>query len=270
MKKRMIGVLLILNMVLSLTACAGETAQTAGGQSEDRQESADVSKTDADTPAEHRQNVKETDEETGEVYWLLADFEDYFECSQVKYSGSFGTVTQVKKEEQSELVTYGEQSAKLEILGVEETFHERNPMLRIATNSGFFNATVDFSDLSRLTFDIYNAMDYSADIRFFVSNSVNPVFAHEDTLLTMEHYEYCITKRIALEPGQWNHIEIPAEEMKGIRYDGGTHLVNGAEALDVVGAFCLMFDRGELHEEQQVYYIDNVRAYLKEGGSDAE
>lgn len=270
MKKRMIGMLFIIISVLSLSACAGKTAQTGEGQNMDSQDSSEVNEEKTDIVAEHRNNVKETDEATGEQYWLLADFEDYFECSQIKYSGSFGTVTQIRKEEQPELVTYGEQSAKLEILGVEETFHERNPMMRIATNSGFFNATVDFTELSRLTFDIYNAMDYSVDIRFFVSNSVNPVFAYEDTLLTMEHYEYCITKRITLEPGQWNHIEVPAEEMKGIRYDGGTHLVNGAEALDVVGAFCLMFDRGELHEEQQVYYIDNVRAYLKESGNSAE
>ena len=29
-----------------------------------------------------------------------------------------------------------------------------------------------------------------------------------------------------------------------------------------------MFDRGELHDKQQVFYLDNVRAYLKDGASD--
>ena len=35
------------------------------------------------------------------------------------------------------------------------------------------------------------------------------------------------------------------------------------EALKEVGAFDILFDRGETHDVQQVYYIDNVRAYLK-------
>lgn len=258
MRKRITATLLSLVMIMALTACAD--SKPAQAEPED----SDVKTEVTEAKKEQRSNVKETDPETGEEYWLLADFEDYFECTQVKYQGSFGTVTQVKKSENPEMVTYGNQSAKLEILGTEQTLTTRNPILRIATNSGFFNATTDFSDLSRLTFDLYNDMDYEVVIRFYVADKISPDFTNEDTLLTSEHYEFCITQRITLQPKQWNHVEISADTMAAIEYPrSGPVNVYGAEALDIVGAFCIMFDRGELHEQQQVYYIDNVRAYLK-------
>lgn len=157
---------------------------------------------------------------------------------------------------------------KLEILGSEETFYHRSPIAWIGTSSGFFDATVDFSGMSRLTFDIYNAMDYEVDIRFYVDTRLS-VDTLENLTWTSEHYPYNIIQRITLSPGQWNHIEIPAEQMKGIDYDDkGPLTVYGEKTLKKVGAFCLMFDRGELHDKQQVFYLDNVRAYLKEAEND--
>ena len=154
MKKKIITLLLSLVMIAALTACAGEkSAQT----------DADVN---ADVSDERRSNVKETDAQTGETYYLLGDFENYFECTQIKYQGTFGTVTEVKKSEEPDMVTYGEQSAKLEIVGTEQTWRARNPIMRIATTTAFFNETTNFSDMSKLTFEIYNAMDYEGTIRF--------------------------------------------------------------------------------------------------------
>lgn len=250
MKKKIIPLLLCLVVLTTLTACAGK--KPAG---------ADV-KTEASD--ERRSNVKETDKETGEEYYLLGDFENYYECTQVKYQGSFGTVTEIKKSEEPDMVTYGEQSAKLEILGTEQTWRQRSPILRLATTSAFFNETTNFTDLSRLTFDIYNDMDYEVTIRFYVDVKVDPQWTIEDQHQTNDNYEYCITNKIVLEPKQWNHVEIQAEDMKIVKNDADQkpYLAYGEEALEMVGAFCLMFDRGELHEEQQVYYIDNVRAYL--------
>ena len=250
MKKKIIPLLLCVVVLTALTACAGK--KPAG---------ADV-KTEASD--ERRSNVKETDKETGEEYYLLGDFENYYECTQVKYQGSFGKVTEIKKSEEPDMVTYGKQSAKLEILGTEQTWRQRNPILRLATTSAFFNETTNFTDLSRLTFDIYNAMDYEVTIRFYVDVKVDPQWTIEDQHQTNDNYEYCITNKIVLEPNQWNHVEIQAEDMKIVKNDADQkpYLAYGEEALEMVGAFCLMFDRGELHEEQQVYYIDNVRAYL--------
>ena len=37
----------------------------------------------------------------------------------------------------------------------------------------------------------------------------------------------------------------------------------GADALEAVGGFHITFDRGELHEHPQQFYIDNIRAYIQ-------
>lgn len=249
-KKKILIWLLILTMGTIVTAC-GEK------------------KTSTDSATEgnnvQRSNVEEVDAETGESYYLLADFENYFECTQVKYEATFGKITQISKEKEPDMVTYGNQSAKLEILGTEETFHQRWPQMRIATNSGFFNKTTDFSNVTKITFDIYNALEYETTIWFYVNESVNPRSTMQDRILTNPNYEWCITNPIVLKPGQWNHIEIPAEEMKILKYDADLkpYFAYGKEALKEVGAFDLMFDRGEAHEVQQVYYIDNIRAYLE-------
>ena len=74
-----------------------------------------------------------------------------------------------------------------------------------------------------------------------------------------------------MEPNSWNHIEIDAEDIRILRHGAnGPYFVYGAEALEVVGGFYLHFDRGELHEEPEVFYIDNVRAYISEETNNLE
>ncbi len=248
MKKRLLLITLGLVLAFSMSGCKDKAKKT----SDDVQE-------------EQRKNVIGTDEETGEQYYLLADFENYFECTQVKYEASFGTITEISKEDEPDMVTNGEQSVKLEILGTEETWRQRKPSMRITTTGGFFNQTTDFSNMSRLTFDIYNAQDYEASIRFYVDEQIDPRSTFPDQVHTNSNYEYTIIQIIDLEPNSWNHIELNAEDMRVVRYDteGKAYNVYGAEALGAVGAFHIQFDRGELHEEQEVFYFDNVRAYLK-------
>lgn len=252
MKKKIIPLMLGLALLTGLTACADQkTAQVDEKKTETTQ----------------RKNVTETDETTGESYYLLGDFENHFEATQVKAGASFGTITQVKKEEEPDMVTYGNQSLKLEILGTEQTWHQHQPYLRFSTNNGFFNQTTDFSNMSKFTFDIYNGQDYEVNIRFYPDVNINPRSTLADKVLVDDNYEYRITNIITLEPNAWNHVEIPAKEMRIIQYDkeGKPYNVYGAEALTGIGGFHIMFDRGELHEKQQIYYLDNVRAYL---GSD--
>lgn len=254
MKNRIIALLLVLASMTALTACADD-------------KSAQTDTDDVVVSEEKRTNVVETDEETGESYYLLGDFENYYECSSIKYQGTFGKVTQIKKSEMPEMVTYGEQSAKLEILGTEQTRNQRNPVLRMATTTAYFNETTDFSKLSKFTFDIYNDLDYDVTIRFYVDTAVDSRSTVEDRYMTNDNYKYCITNKIQLEPKQWTHVEIPADQIKTVKYgedDLKPYLAYGAEALEMVGAFNIMFDRGELHDVQQVYYIDNIRAYMSE------
>jgi len=88
--------LLCMSMVLPMAACKNKEASGDDIQ---------------------RSNVIETDDKTGEQYYLIGDFENYFECTQVKYEASFGTVTEVKKAENADMVTYGEQVLSLKFLG---------------------------------------------------------------------------------------------------------------------------------------------------------
>ena len=77
--KKQICFILIFVILLSLTAC-GEQKNAEGS----------APTTVNNGPVEEREsrsNVVETDPETGETYYLLADFETYYECSQVKNGG---------------------------------------------------------------------------------------------------------------------------------------------------------------------------------------
>lgn len=248
MKKRLLLITLGLVLAFSMSGCKGK----------DKKVSEEVTE-------EHRSNVIEKDEETGEEYYLLADFEDYYECTQVKYGASFGTVTEIKKADEPDMVPNGDQSVKLEILGVEETWQQRKPSMRISTTNGFFNQTTNFANMTKFTFDIYNAQDYEACIRFYVDERIDPRDTFADRVATNANFEYNIIQIFDLKPNSWNHIEIDAEDIRQLRYDteGKPYNVYGADALQTVGAFYIEFDRGELHEEQEVFYFDNVRAYMK-------
>lgn len=85
--KKLICLILSLALVMCFAAC-GET-QTAETTTE-------PSATEP-VAEELRSNVVETDPETGESYYLLADFENYYECSQVKYAGDVGKVDMISR-----------------------------------------------------------------------------------------------------------------------------------------------------------------------------
>lgn len=254
MRKKILAILLCGILMLNVSACADKKAQV------------DDTDSNQQSTTQQRKNVQGIDEQTKEKYYLLGDFENYYECTQVKYGSSFGKITQIKKTEEADMVTMGEQSAKLEILGTEETWLNHSPYMRFATTSDFFNLTTDFSNMTKFTFDIYNAQDYEVTIRFYADNNVDPRFSMPDEVLTDDNYEFCITNKINLEPNKWNHVEIKAEDIKIVQYDkeGKAYNVSGAQALQTVGAFVILFDRGELHENTQIYYMDNVRAYIEE------
>lgn len=254
--KQQICLILIFVMLLSLTAC-GEQKNA---------ESTTAPTTVNNGPVEEREvraNVVETDPETGETYYLLADFETYNECSQVKNGGDLGKVDTITKAEQPDMVTNGEGSIHITVSGATDFQRKFKPYLRFSTVGELFNLTTDFSNMDRLTFDIYNCQDYDAQIRVWMSADINPRFTYPDLTFTNANNPNTIVHIVELTPG-WNHIEVPAEVFKTPSYDSNAKLVmlSGSEALAAVGAFCIYFDRGELHEIPEEFYLDNVRAYL--------
>lgn len=252
--KKKICLILALVLLLSLSACGG-TQSPETTQPETTQAPAAV----------QRENVVETDPQTGETYYLLADFENYFECTQVKFAGGMGKIDRISGKEEPDMVPYGEGSIRFTVSGASDFQRKFKPYIRISTGSGFFNLTTDFSNMDRLTFDIYNCQQVPAQIRVFMSDEINPRFSYPDMTFTNANNPNTTVTVVELEPG-WNHVEIPAESFRVPSYDSSGKLVmlSGADALAAVGAFCIYFDRGELHTEPESFCLDNVRAYLAE------
>ena len=213
---------------------------------------------------EQRTNVVEVDE-NGQTYYLLADFENYYEASQLGLFADFGTMELVSRQDHPEMVTNGEFGAHVTIAGNESSWLKRRPNLRVSTTTGFFNYTTDFSDMEYLSLDIYNCQDYEVEIRFYVNPSIDANNTMEDRYATHPNNPYNIVHSVWLQPNQWNNLKIPAEKFKLVAYDenGVRYLKYGADALEAVGGFHITFDRGELHENPQQFYMDNIRAYIQ-------
>ena len=247
--KKILCLMLALLWLFTLSACKGEQPETPAA---------------TEPEVQQRSNVVETDE-NGQTNYLLADFENYYEASQLGLFADFGTIELVSRQDQPEMVTNGEASAHITISGNESSWMKRRPNLRISTTTGYFNYTTDFSDMEYLALDIYNCQDYEVEIRFYVNPSIDTNNTMEDRYATHPNNPYNIVYSVFLQPQQWNSVKIPAEEFKQVAYDenGVRYMKYGAEALEAVGGFHITFDRGELHENPQEFYMDNVRAYIR-------
>lgn len=252
--KKQLCLILALVLMLSMAACGG---------SQEPDTTTEPVETKTVVTEMLQSNVVGTDEQTGETYYLLADFEDYYQCSQVKYGGDVGKMDMVSKADEPDMVTNGEGSVHITVSGRSSFQRLFKPYIRISTTGEFFNLTSDFSDMTRLTFDIYNCQDYEAQMMVYMNDSLNPSVDYPDFTFTNADNPNTIVTMVSLEPG-WNHVEIPAEQFKIQSYDNSGSLVmlSGADALETVGAFCLSFDRGSLHETPEEFYLDNIRAYI--------
>lgn len=243
MRNRILVFFLCVSLVFSFAGCKDQQSQETSGQN---------TQPNAVTKEKHRSNVIEYDDEIGLDYYLIGDFEDYFECSQVKYTG--GKMTQIKKSENPDLVTYGNQSLQIMVPA-----GESDVSLRMATDTAYFNATTDFSNLSKVTFDVYNAQAESRPVRFYLNRFVRTAtsdgtwnYAWED--IWHDDNQYSTSFRFDLNPNGWTHIEITAEEFAGkLQPD-----------LSQVDGFYVEFEDGRLYDTDQTYYLDNVRVYIEE------
>ena len=86
MRNRILAAFLCISLVLCSAGCKNRQSQTSENQ---------TSQPDAVQKEKQRSNVMEYDDQIGEYYYLIGDFENYFECSQVKYTG--GRMAQIDK-----------------------------------------------------------------------------------------------------------------------------------------------------------------------------
>lgn len=243
MKKRILAAFLFISLLWCFVGCQDRQGQPADGQGD---------RPDAVQKENQRSNVMEYDEEIGEYYYLIGDFESYFECSQVKYTG--GKMTQIQKSENPDLVTYGEQSLQIVVPA-----GESDVSLRMATDTAFFNETTDFSNLTKVSFDVYNGQEESRSVQFYLNRFMRTAtsdgtwnYAWED--IWHDDNQYSTSFRFDLTPNSWTHIEITAQEFAA----------KNQPDLSQVDGFYVEFEDGRLYDTDQTYYLDNVRVYIGE------
>ena len=243
MRNRILAVFLCVSLLLCFAGCKGQHSEDPDLQN---------GQPAATQKEKQRSNVMEYDEKIGEYYYLIGDFENYFECSQVKYSG--GRMAQIKKSENPDLVTYGDQSLQIVVPA-----GESDVSLRMATDTAFFNETTDFSNLTKVSFDVYNAQDESRSVRFYLNRFMRTAtsdgtwnYAWED--IWHDDNQYSTSFRFDLNPNGWTHIEITAQEFA----------VKLQPDLSQVDGFYVEFEDGRLYDTDQNYYLDNVRVYIGE------
>ena len=165
-------------------------------------------------------------------YFFLGDFETAEQCAQVMIFGNFGKIS---LNTDKTYVTHGEGSLKMEVLGREETWGKSQPAMRIACTGEYFQKT-DFSDCVSFCFDLYNSLDERRNVDF------------------RPYLEWETSNTLWMEPG-WNHVEL---EIADINYSHDNP--NVSQEFRYIS---LVFPRGE-DFENQVWYLDNFRARLKE------
>lgn len=173
-------------------------------------------------------NVTETI--NGEKYLLLGDFENYNQIAQPKYSNHFGKIS---VNANSDYLTHGKGSLRLEIVGRGETLKHLDPIMNVYTSSYYFQKQ-NYSDVDYLEVDFYNAMNYIVPVRF---SDTDAYFSKFSTIMKYD-----------LNPGL-NHLKISLETLKA--NDG-----------DSFSSFSFIFQRGENFDENRIVYMDNFRAHL--------
>ena len=154
--------------------------------------------------------------------YILADFETYGETLNALCISSLGRMTMVE-----EHATRGKKALQIVIDGTENWEGRTNPCLEFITKGQYFQK-MDFTDCDYLLIDIYNP----------TKNNINMGFAINTT-----HAQ----ETIVLVPGV-NNVRIDLDS----KY---------TEKLSLVSTFDFIFDRGELHEEKEIIYMDNFRAH---------
>ncbi len=204
----------MIGALLCLTACfvgCGETKDT-------------VSYKEAHVPPKYATNEWREISQDG---YMIADYEDEYECNNLRFGSSYFGKVSVSDEQKSN----GAYSLKTEVYGygvklpVNREIPELCLLLKDMTGlkeNPLLDIGVDVADYSFVAFDVYNAMDKT----YYAYFSVN-----HDRQVTLE-----------LQRG-WNHFEIPL----------------GAYQQDEIKSFSFYFQRWEIAKEKQVYYIDNIR-----------
>lgn len=155
-------------------------------------------------------------------FYVLADFETYGETIQALGMYSLGKITMIE-----EHATRGKHAIRIDIDGTENWSGHTNPCLSFITNGQYFQK-LDFTDCDYLLIDMFNPTNNNIKMGFGIN-----------TGYPQEYF--------TLVPGK-NDVRIDLDS----KY---------ADKLSLVNTFDFIFDRGELHPEKEIVYMDNFRAH---------
>lgn len=224
--KRITILLLLVSCLFSLSACGG------ANKTETETESMEIP---SRFPAQYADTAWRTATD-GE--YMIADYEDDFEYVFLGITGDSSTFGSLKISD--EQATKGSKSLKVTVYGDGKFMpaDTENVYFRIDTSSGLSakqDMRNDYTQYSCFKFDMYNAMDVDSMVGFYVNDKT-------------WHYSF------KLQPG-WNSVTVPRnaptlnQRSNGDRNDFTT-----------VARFGFIFQKYDIFQDLQTYYIDNLRA----------
>ena len=171
--------------------------------------------------------------------YLIGDYESDLECANIiMQSTRFGKLSLSEAN-----ATLNEKSLKIEVYGTGNLYMDtlEIPGIKIGTTADtadadrnkHINLETDYSDYDAVKFDMYSEMDCDTYIQFCVNDIKFNV-------------------NIRIQPGM-NHIEIPTDT--GLSMD----IYGNKNDLSLVYWFMFRFQRYDVYEKVQVYYLDNLR-----------
>ena len=162
--------------------------------------------------------------------YMIADYEDVYECNNLRFGSSYFGKVSISDEQKSN----GKYSLKTEVYGygvklpVNREIPELCILLKDITGlkeNPLLDIGTNLMEYTYVSFDIYNAMDKTYYAYFSINQSAQ---------VTLE-----------LQSG-WNSFEIAYDNPK-------------LSDFEEIKSLNFYFQRWEIAQEKQVYYIDNIR-----------
>ena len=165
---------------------------------------------------------------------LISGFETYDELIGMRWLNDFGSA---KLTSDKQYVTEGEHAVHLQING--DYKNNRNPAMGLVLGTVY--EKTDYSDVKKITVDVYNDNDFTANVYFqYLTKS-------KDTpLLSSE-----------------NKVELPAKKMTKAEFNIDRNFLAQLLRLDQVLQLRLAFDNATTYmQPYRSFYVDNLRYHL--------
>lgn len=165
---------------------------------------------------------------------LVSGFETYDELINMRYLNDFGSA---KLTTDKKYVTEGEHAVHLQINGDYKT--NRNPAMGLVLGTRY--EKTDYSDVEKISVDVYNDNDFTANIYFqYLTKGKN------GPLLSSE-----------------NKVELPAKKMTTAVFEIDRDFLSKLLRIDQVLQLRLVFDRATSYRQSyRSFYLDNLRYHV--------